>query len=177
MPVKLNLLPQALLVSKGLGSVLKTIRALNVILVVAFLVFVVGIGGLFLVSKSKLNSIEKNVDRLKTQIIAQESSEQQLILMKDRLSKISGVRSSRSILDNINNIYSLVSNLSVNSEISELDMDLIKINLSMTMRSNDDLTMFFKNIGNTNIFKTIVLTSFGYNATSGYALGVNFIDK
>lgn len=174
MPVKLNLLPQALMVSKSLNGVLKTIRALNVILVIAFLIFVVGIGGFFLISKSTLSSVEKNVDRLKTQIIAQESSEQQLILLKDRLSKISGIRTSRSILDNINNVNSLVSNLSVNSEISELDMDLTKIKLSMTIRSNDDLTMFMKNLGNTNIFKTIILTSFGFNPLSGYALGVNF---
>ncbi len=174
MAVKLNLIPQELLISKSLNGILKTLRALNVILSVAFLIFAVGVGAFFIISKYSLTSVEKTLDQLKTQVLAQQSSEQRLILLKDRLAKISMVHKLPSVLDSITKVNSVIADLSGASLISEMDIGSNKIDLSMTIESNDDLTRLMTNIKNTKLFKTIVLSSFGYSPLSGYVLGVSF---
>jgi hypothetical protein len=174
MPVKLNLLPQEFLVSKSLNSVLKTVRAMNVILSVAFIIFALGVGGYFLISRNTLNSTESKVDQLKTQVLAQESSEQQLILLKDRLAKISTVGSSQGTLKSIDNVDALLNGLSTNTSIEQMDAGSSKIDLSVIIKSNADLTKFMGNVADTNSFKSITLTSFGYSPLTGYALGLSF---
>jgi Tfp pilus assembly protein PilN len=177
MPVKLNLLPQGLLISKSLGKALKTIKALNVILSVAFLVFALGMGAYFVLSTITLNGVQNKVDKLKTQVIAQESSEQQLILLKDRIQKISTVKALPNTFKNVENINSLLTGLSGESSISQLDVGQAKVDLSMIIKSNNDLTSFLRSVENTNLFKTVILSSFGYSPVGGYTLGISFTGK
>lgn len=177
MSVKLNLLPTDLQISKGLSSVLKTLKAVNVILLVAFMVFSLGLGAFFVLNTITLKNVEKNVSQLKTKVITLESSEQQLILLKDRLSKISSVKSIPSTLSNIKNINSFITNLSGNSSINQMDLGASKADLSMIIKSNEDLSMFLKNIESANLFKSVTLSSFGYSPAGGYNVGTSFVSK
>jgi hypothetical protein len=160
-----------------LSGILKTLKAINVILLVGFLVSALGMGAVFVLNSVTLKNVDKNVDQLKAKVIVLESSEQQLILMKDRLSKIASIKAFPSTLTNITNINSMLTGLSGNSSISQMDMGLSKVDLSMIIKSNDDLSMFLTNVKNTNLFKSVTLSSFGYSPAGGYNIGTSFVGK
>lgn len=171
-PDNLNLLPQDLQVSKGLSSLLKTARSLGVILIVTFIIFCLGMGAYFIYSKITLDNIQTNVDQLKTQVKAQEGSEQQLVLLRDRLQKIASVKGIPSAGANISGINSLLANMSTNLKMSEANIDPLKMSLSLRLYSNEDLSTFLQNLKSTALFNQIELATFSYGAT-GYNLDVN----
>ncbi len=173
MPVNLNLLPQDFQISKSAGSAIKTMKALGVILIVVFIVFCLGLGAFFIYSKLSLNKLQTTVDGLKVQVKAQEKSEQQLILLKDRLSKIGSVRASSGALSNVNNMDSLISNMSSVSNIDEASININKMNLILSVNSNEDLVTFMDNLKKSTAFTSVSLASFNYNS-KGYSLDVNF---
>lgn len=173
MAVNLNLLPQDFQISKSAGNAIKTMKALGVILIVVFIVFCIGLGAFFVYSKISLNKLQSNVDELKLQVKAQEKSEQQLILLKDRLGKISSVRSSAGALSNINSMDTVLANVSEASSVDEASINPNKMNLTLSIRSNDDLSTFIGNLKNSTAFTSVSLTSFGYSS-KGYLLDVGF---
>jgi len=177
MPEKVNLLPQNLQVGKGLGSILKTTKALGVIFIVVFIIFGLGMGAFFIYSKITLDGIKTNVDQLKSQVKAQEASEQQLVLIKDRLAKISSIKSTPNATKNITGIDSLFANMSPSSIMNLANFSSTKVDISVAIRSNEDLTAFIQNLKNTDLFKSVNLSSLGYGANSGYSIAVSLSNK
>ncbi|KKS00462.1 MAG: hypothetical protein UU51_C0007G0008 [Microgenomates group bacterium GW2011_GWC1_41_20] len=177
MQENLNLLPQNLQISKGLDSVLKTSKALGVILIVVFIVFSLGTGAFFIYSKITLNNVQTNVEQLKSQVKAQEGSEQQLVLLKDRLAKISSIKSTPNASKNIINMDILFRNMSPSSTMNQLEVTPTKIGVSMLIRSNEDLTAFIKNLKTNEMFNVVNLTSLGYSMNAGYSVIVSLSNK
>ncbi|MFA6446500.1 MAG: hypothetical protein WCW14_04620, partial [Candidatus Paceibacterota bacterium] len=157
MPENLNLLPQNLQISKGLGSILKTTKSLGVILIVVFIVFGLGTGAFFIYSKITLNNVQTNVEQLKSQVKAQEGSEQQLVLLKDRLAKIASLKSTPNATKNITNMDTLFKNMSPGSLANQLEITPTKIGVSMIIRSNEDLTTFIQNLKTNELFNIVNL--------------------
>jgi Tfp pilus assembly protein PilN len=173
MPVNnLNLLPPELSVSKNLNQTLKAIRALGVIGIAAFLVFGIGVGAFFIISTISLNGINANVVRLTGQISAQQKSEQQIFLVKDRIAKILTIQQFPNSLPNLETINSFLSNLSANSLINEISIDSGSVNLSVNLKTNSDLSTFLESLQSSGVFKSIIITSFKFNTASGYALEI-----
>lgn len=177
MASSLNLLPQDLQVSKGLGKVLKVIKSIGVISVVMFSVFLVVIVALFVVSKVSLNGLQNSNDKLKAQVKAQETSEQQLVLLKDRLSKISSVRALPNATNNIQSISSVIGNVSTLSSIDSANVSLSKIDLSLNILSNEDLTIIMDNLRNSEKFNLVDLYSFDYSQGLGYSIKATLSKK
>jgi len=172
MPDNLNLLPQNLQVSKGLSSTLKTAKSLGVIFIVAFIIFCLGMAGYFVYSKITLDSIQANVNKLTAQVKAQESSEQQLILLKDRLGKIALVKNEANASKNIAGMNTFLNNTSPSLKVSEVNITPIKMTMSLNIYSNDDLTKLLQNIKSTTLFNQAELSSFNYGA-AGYTIDLN----
>lgn len=169
MPVKLNLLPEELSVNKGLASVLKTIRGINIILIVTFIISSLGMGGFFIFSKISFSNLQSKVNTLKTQVKAQESSEQQLILIKDRLSKISSLKTIPNAEKSIVNIDNIVNtNILPDTRAGEISVSPISVNLSLIVASNKDLSTLIGSIKNTDMFSTVELSNLSYSPLSGY---------
>jgi Tfp pilus assembly protein PilN len=175
MPIKLNLLPPELEVSKGLGSVLKTLRALGVIGIVAFLVFGVGVGAFFIVSTISLNGVNASVTKLTSQISAQQKSEQQIVLVKDRLAKIASIQDSPNSLPNQKAIQPYLDRLAPTSSVSEITIDSKSVSLRVNFQTNSDLSAFIESLQSADVFKTVKLTSFSLSPTAGYSLDINAV--
>jgi hypothetical protein len=172
MAVNLNLLPPELAVSKNLGRALKTLRALGVIGVAAFLIFAVGLGILFIVSTINLNGLNTNVNQLKSQVSAQEASEQQIIILKDRIAKIVEAKAVPSALKTIVNVDAFLSDLSPDSTINQFNAGSTKADISMSFKSNADLTSFLQAVS-VSSFKSVILSSFSYSPSQDYSVGVS----
>jgi hypothetical protein len=172
----LNLLPENLQISKNLGNFLKTARALGIIFMVAFVIFAVSVGGVFVFSKINLTKIQTNVEQLKNEVKSRESSEQQLVLLKDRLAKITSVRSSSNTIKKVMGVNSLFANISPSSSLSQANISSSKIDVSMVIGTNEDLTTIMQNLKNTKDFGSVTLTSLNLGP-GGFALTVNLKDK
>lgn len=177
MPVNLNLLPTELSVSKSLGALLKTLRAIGVIAVAAFLVFGIGIAAYFIVVQVTLNGINTKVTTLKNQVTANEQSEQQVILLKDRLAKITSIQNLPSLLPNLIAVEPTFINLSADSAISQMQVGTAGVNLTLNIKTNSDLTAFLASVRNPDVFKTVGLTAFSLNPAIGYSLTVQTVKK
>lgn len=177
MAVKLNLLPQDYALTGPVGKIIKFIRPLNVILLALFLVMAIGMGGFFIISSVSLKNIGVANDNLKNQIQAQGAAQQQMTLLKDRLSKIKTVQALPTSLKNLANVSPLLTPLTGDSLVSELGVDSQKTTASITFKSNPDLTNFVKSLGGVKSFTSITLGTFSYSPSSGYLMTLDFKGK
>ena len=177
MPVKLNLLPPELAVGKDLRGAIKTLRALGVIGVAAFLVFGIGVGIFFITSTISLNGINANITKLSSEVSAQQKSEQQVVLLKDRLAKIASVRKLPSALQNQNLIEPFLNNLSPTSSVKEMAINTAAIDLSVVLSTSPDLSSFISSLQSSDVFKTVTLSSFSLSPAIGYSLEINVVPK
>lgn len=177
MPVNLNLLPPELSVSKNLGSLLKTLRALGVIAIGAFLVFGTGIGAFFIVSRMTLENLNVKLNALKSQVSAQEKSEQQVVLLKDRLAKITTIRGMPSSLINLTVMEPFLAGFSSNVSINQMEVGTKGIDLALNIKTNSDLSAFLTSIKDSGVFKSVDLTSFAFSPSTGYSVGVTMVKK
>jgi hypothetical protein len=173
MPVKLNLIPPEQKVGKSLSGFLKTARALGVIGFAAFFVFAIGIGTFFIFSTISLNGTNADVAKLTSQVTAQQKSEQQIVLIKDRLANIATIQSTPNALANQVAIQPFLSNLSTDSSVSELDIDPTSVLLSLNVKTNSDLSTFLEALQSSKAFKLVNLTTFNLNRTYGYSIEIS----
>jgi Tfp pilus assembly protein PilN len=172
MAVKLNLLPQGTSISGSLGKALKLTKMLGVIAAAFFLVFALGLSALFILNTITLNRLNSDVNTLKGQITALESTEQKAVLLKDRLSKIKTALLLPSAVPNLDKVNSLVAALPPATILSELNVDPQKVDLTIRFNATGDLSTFMKSLATSKSFTSVVLTTFGYNPSSGYTVGV-----
>ena len=176
MAIKLNLLPPEYAVSKGLTRLLKTTRMLGVIGLAGFVVFALGLTGFFIFSSFELRNLKAENDSFKGQITALNTSEQQVVLLKDRLKKIKTMQTIASSAKNLTSIEPLITAIGQDTTLTELSIDPQKVETSVLVRSNSELTAFLGNLKNSQVFKSIILTSFGFNPVSGYLINIRFSD-
>lgn len=172
MAVKINLLPAEYSVSGSLAKTLRLVRTLNVVFAGCFIVFLVGLVSYLVFASVQLKKLVGFEENLKAQITASQQSEQQLVLVKDRISKILLIKSMANASANINKIDGYVADLGQDALLTELDVDSRKTDLSVVVKTNSRLTSLIKSIAESQIFKTVVLSAFGYNPSSGYLVSV-----
>jgi len=177
MPVKLNLLPPELSVSKSLGDLLKTVRILGVIGIAAFLVFAMGVLGFFVFNTISLSGLNANVAKLKSQVSAQEKSEQQVVLLKDRLSKIASIQKMPNSIPNLVASEPFLTGLSEDVTISQITIDSKSVDLSANIQTNSELSSFLQFFKSPGSFQNVNLMSFGFSPKSGYSVEINAVTK
>lgn len=177
MAVNLNLLPPELSVSKNLNKILKFTRSLGVISTAVFLVFIIVVVAVYVVYSLNLRSLNTANLQLQDQVKAQESTEQSLVLLKDRATKIRTVLNLPSSLGNLSQANLVLASSSASVDLAEMDVDPVKVTLNMNFKTNSDLSQFLQYVSSSNAFKTIVMTSFGLNPLSGYTLSLDLTKK
>lgn len=175
MAIKINLLPPESTISGPVAQMMKVARMLNVIFLGVFLVVGFGLGVFFVVSSLQLQDLNATNNKLKGQITAQETSEQQLVLLKDRLAKIQTVKNLPDTTKNMVKVDPFIRELVGNTSLTELEVDAQKTDLSVLFRTNSDLTNFLKSMSDNKVYKSSILSSFGYNPSSGYLVSVHLL--
>lgn len=175
MALKINLLPPESTVSGPMGQLIKITRALNIILLGGFILFAFGLSAFFIFNSLKLQNINSEIAQLKSSVSAQESSEQQVVLLKDRLGKVQLLQSLPSSMKNMVNIDNFLATIEGNATLTELDVDSQKTDISMLFRNNADLSNFLRSITSSKLFKSATLSSFGFNPASGYLVSIHLI--
>jgi len=177
MAIKLNLLPEEHAVNNSLSSFLKTAKALGVIGIAAFLIFGVGLGIFFILSTISLNSVNANVAKLTSRVEAQQKSEQQIVLVKDRIKKVASIQDLPNSLPNLKAIDAYLVNLSGTGSVGQLTVDPKGANLTLSLRTYSDLTNFLENIQSSDDFGSVSLESFSLNSKTGYSVEIKTTKK
>jgi Tfp pilus assembly protein PilN len=172
MPIKFNFLPPELAISKNLITVLKTVRAIGVISLAVSSILAIGAGAFFVISSSTLKQINSTNSRLEAQIKAQEKSEQQFVLLRDRIAKIATIRSQPDSSSNLELIKSLINSLPSGVSVNELHVNSGSIRLSLGFGTNSILSSFLSSLRNSTDFGSIVITDFSMDPVTGYTVGV-----
>ncbi len=172
MPIKFNFLPPELAISKSLITALRTVRAIGVISLAVSSVLAIGAGAFFIISSASLKQINSANNQLETQIKAQETSEQQFVLLKDRIAKIASIRSQPDSLSNLTLMEPFINGLPANVSISELRVNANTVNLSLGFDTNSGLSSFLSALRSSTGFSTVVMTDFSLSPTTGYSVGL-----
>jgi len=173
MATKINLLPPGFGVTGNLGKILKAVRMVGVIGLAFFLVFGLGISIYFIVSTITFNALKSETNSLKEQVKTLQTTEQQIVLLKDRIGKINTALNFPEAIKNLDAIDPFISNLSSSASLNQLEIDPQKIELSLQFRSTADTSAFIKSLSDMKDFRSVVLTSFGYDSTNGYTVGIS----
>src|SRR5688572_16267945 len=131
MAIKLNLLPPELTIDKNLSATLKIARSVGVILIAIFLIFVVAVSAIFIIMSVSLRNLNTDIESLTQRIALSQTSEQQIVLLKDRIGKIKTVQGFANASTNLVAIEPFLPVPSSDSLVSELTVDAQKIDLSL----------------------------------------------
>jgi hypothetical protein len=168
----INLLPTNLVAQ---GPVVKIANTLKKIVIAGFSIFILAvviIVAYYLINFFTLRSSLAKQEVLKTNIKALGQTEQKVFLIKDRLDKIKIVLGAESADKNLEKLEGFLSLISQNVIISEAQISSKNTEVSIIAKSSSALTSFMGSLMTTEVFKTINLTSFGFNPVNGYFITV-----
>lgn len=177
MALKLNLLPSEYGKLGTTGKILRSLRALGVISFALFFVFALGTSAFFIISTITLNGLKNDIDSLKSQVTAEQTSEQQIVLLKDRVGKIKTILAAPDATKNLSLISPYISSLSASSKVSDISIDPSKVNLALNFVNNTDLSNFLSAISKDSQFGSVRMTSFTFNDATGYSLEILAVNK
>lgn len=177
MTIKINLLPSGQRVGKSLQRVLRVTRTLGVISLGLFIVFILALSAIFVYSSVSLNNLNSANTGLKGRINGLETSETKIVLLKDRIGKIKLVQGIPTAIKNLDSINSVLTPLSFESTVNDLNVSSSKVSASVTFKSNSDISVFLENLSDSASFQTVSLSNFSFNPVSGYLVSITAVGK
>lgn len=171
----INLLPQELKPNKSVLIIAKKLKKTSIIFASFFvLTFLIIIGLQYYYSKKITQSVNSQME-LESQIKSMESTEQQLVLIKDRIEKIISIAQKGTVDEEVD-VVSKVSDLAADGMVVKsisIDKDLVQITVvtnSLTLASK-----YLSSVTSLQGLKYINLISFDFSPTLGYTIDLNFI--
>ena len=177
MAVKLNLLPAGANVTPVLAKTLRLIKTLGIVALGLFLFFILGVSGYLIYTNISLRNLTTQEENLKTRIKDQETVEQKMVLLKDRLGKIVKVKSSPTVQKGLESAEAIITSLPAGAILTERNLDQKKTDMSLVFGSSLDLNTFLTVVKTTGEFKRASLTAFSFNPSSGYSIGLRFFEN
>lgn len=172
----INLIPSEMTVPTKTVKLVKVLNKISTIgAIILILLISILISGLVYFNIEYKKSVS-NTNVLKDRIITLEKSEQKLILAKDKLSKITYIKSIDVVDDELTNfieLKSLVSSPSA-STFTEISIDPVKTELSLSFPESLSLSSAIKSLSALNKYKRIILSSLGYSKSSGFLISLIF---
>ena len=150
---------------------------MGVIGVAAFLVSALGIAAFYIFNLISLNSLNANVAILKTQISAQEKTEQQIVLLENRLDKATAVLQIKSSYPNLIAIEPFLAALSGTATVNQTVITSGSLSVSVNMQQISDVASLLKSFQSSNAFKSSGLTVFNLNPKTGYLVEIDTKSK
>ncbi len=174
MDKKINLIPADLAVSPKTVKLTNLLSKVTIIGASFLFISLIAAVSVFVYFKLQSTKVSESIDNLKTQIIALESSEQKLVITKDRLNKIALVEKLPSVKEDIVKFkdVSNVVNFAPDSSLVEANIQTTKTEFSVASKSTDSLSSFLAPLTKLTTYKNMILSSLGYSSTSGFITDV-----
>ena len=171
--MSINLLPEEFKPKGYILDLSRTVRKFAMVVVVFFLVVgLLALGSYFLLSY-RINASIANQEGLKNQIKTLEQTEQKIVLVQDRLTKIKEIKSKSSIVEEIGTLESVLEKVGENVAVSQVELKPSVAKVVVSAGSSINLTRFLGDLNSSNMYSRVVMESLDYSATDGYEMNLS----
>lgn len=170
-----NLLPKELRPKKYIVKISKVLTNVSLIALLVFIISAITVTSVYFVISDRLNSSQEKHEDLIIQIKALEETEQKIVLIKDRLEKVSEMRLIMSATERVDILEDI---LNISDGIATVDGSTLTDNKASVLVSVDgslNLTKFLSGLLISGGFKKIEMISFSFNKKVGYAMEFDFV--
>lgn len=171
---EINLLPQELKPDRrvmGLANNLKKISFLGAFI---FLLAVTLALATYLLFQQRTTSSLANQEKLKNQIEAMEETEQRLVLVKDRLTKISSIRQKGDSNDEVVKLVDVSSLFPEGVKMSLVELAPDNAVIAVSSENLSQITSYLAAVISNGNFERINLVSLEFNPDTGYSVALDF---
>lgn len=174
MPKKINLLPTRHKDATEVSGLRRLIRILTISSVVLSLsLAALGLAVIFLLS-NQLKNLSRQQSELKTSITSLESTEQSLVLVKDRVQKIQELLSASADRDILTKLRFIADSLPPDLLISNSDLSSSGSFVELTAFSSSAIKELFSTLVKNKQFSSLILEDLKFNPVLGYQFTLNF---
>lgn len=171
---KINLIPSEMAVPASAVKVAKLLNKISIVAVILLIVISISIAGFFYYYSTEVTKQNSRITTLKNNIEALIRNEQKLVLAKDRLSKISVVQKAKSVGDEVSRFKKFSESLSSSgSVITEANLSSKGTEVTILSQNSESLELVLKPLSRQTDYKTIVLSSLGFNSGTGFVSTIN----
>lgn len=173
---RINLIPNELSVPSKVVRLVGVLNKASTIVLIFLVLIVITAISMSLFFSYKLKAINGEVEVLKKRVVDLQKSEQKLVLAKDRISKIVQIQKDKSAEEMVFKFKSLSDQLSLDQElgVSEVKISKDEVEASFLTKNSQSVTNVLSFLKKSDIYKNVILSSFGFNATSGYLMDFDF---
>ncbi|KKP48069.1 MAG: hypothetical protein UR39_C0002G0172 [Candidatus Woesebacteria bacterium GW2011_GWA1_33_30] len=174
MDKKINLIPEDLAVPASVVKLTKIINKLSIVMSVVLIVAVLGIVSLLFYFLTNLKRAEASNSLLKDEVTTLEKVEQQLVLTKDKISKINQVKlfdSSDLNLDNFKILQNIIPEFP-DLILGEVQISSKGIEILISGKDTVSFITFLRRIKEFDAFPNVAISSFSLNPKSGISLNL-----
>lgn len=174
--VTINLLPKDLTPKESLVKLANTLKRASIIGFIALIVLALALLGGFAVLSRQLTTSSDDQSSLKSKIVALETTEQRLVLVKDRLERIDHVFAIDTASDEIEQLDKLTDLLPEGVTLLEVTLSPASSMVNISATSSKTLSQFLAILLGSNIYTKVTLNSLSFNYLSGYSVSLTFIN-
>lgn len=171
-----NLLPTDLSPKSSAARISNFLKRASLAGLVLLVVSAAGLIGFFVFVSLQVRSSTSRQEQLKTTIESLNQTEQRLILTKDRLEKAKEVLGKETSMENVEKLGSLFTNVPEGIDLRGAEVSATKTELSFIARSSPGLTQILATILAGDYYKSVRLTSFSFNPTTGYVVSLDLFN-
>jgi len=166
----INLLPKEVLIKSDTQQLASKLTKVAIAITAIFVLFVAGLVAFMIFVNNQLATTQDKIAQTKNQIRALESTEQSMLLVKDRVQKIQLIQNLNSSATQITDLDALLTALpaSVLFQSGKLDVDRSRVTLKLT--SSQDLAFVFNLVRELDRYQTVVMKKFDFNPAAGYQI-------
>ena len=153
----------------------KTAAALKKVVTFGFIfliVFLVGLIAYLIILSIQYKASLKRQAQLKQSIKSLEQTEQQLLIIRDRLDKIKLIQARDSAIGGVGNLKYILANVPPTVNVRESKILGSKAELTFLARSSSDLVKTLSTILAGSYYSKIDLASFSFNPNYGYSVNL-----
>lgn len=164
----INLLPTDISPKAPVVKISNLIKNLAVISFVLFLLSAFGMLAMFVLNSVQIRSLNESSEGLKTSIKSLETTEQGLVLVRDRLSKAKLVLADKSGGDEAEGLDTISTALPGSVALTEAVISKDVLDTTFVATDSQGLTALLARIISQEAFSKVELVSFSFNPNAGY---------
>jgi len=167
---KINLLPPELSPQKSLLRIADILTKVLYVVVTVFLISILTFLGIFIIDNKKIKTLNTQKDMLSKQINEYQKTEQQVVLAKDRMTKIKDIWKLQGIKKALESFEELSINLPEGVLIKDAKISSAKSEVSTEAFSSLSVSKFMAYLVSSDIYKIIRLKNFSFNPNYGFRI-------
>ncbi len=167
-----NLLPREMVPDKRVQSAVDKVKSLAFFLLTVAVIALIGGGVFYYILNQRFNTAFTQTEQLKEDIKAMVRTEQQLVLFKDRLNKVTKVKTSPSAYEELDILKDVYTSLPEETALNASKLTETKAEIAISHVGSSALSQILSRLVTTNQYSKTELQQFSYDNERGYIVTI-----